>query len=153
MRTYSESEKERAVRAYIVHGTYDAAETATGIPKDTIAGWKHNQSEWWHRVYNEASIAILDSCKNDDRAALSRIRAKVVTELEKRLEAGGDQKMNVKTGELTRVEIPAKELAGILTVVSAALGGPKAPEGDLEKEQAERQARFRKLAEEDRKPN
>jgi len=147
-RTYSESERVTAVRAYIVHGTFDAAEVATGVDRDTIASWKYRDPTWWEETYNRVSLELLRSCSNDDKDALRRIRSKVVAQLEDRIDKG-DQKLNVKTGELVRVEVTAKELSAILTAVSGALEEEK-DQPDEEKLRQERAAKFRQIAEADR---
>jgi hypothetical protein len=147
--TYTQDDRETAIRAYIVHGSYEAAEQVTGVPVGTMAVWKHRDPEWWHETYNRVSLELLRSCSTDDKEALRRIRSKVVAHLERRLESG-DQKLNVKTGELVRVEIPAKELSSILSAVSSVIDAEDVVPPDEEKLRQERWAKFRQIAEDDR---
>lgn len=121
MREYTASEKRSAVRAYVTHGTYDLAAQATGIPMKTIAHWKRVDPVWWDREVSSVTLSLLETLTESDQSALRRVRTRVIEQLERRLNEG-DQKLNVKTGELVRVEVPAKELSVILTAVGGQIG-------------------------------
>lgn len=152
MRTYTEAEKVAAVRAYVVQGTFDKAEAATGIDRDTIASWKYRTPEWWDHTITTLLAELLAGCSAEDQARALRLRSRLLSLIETKLDLGGDQKLNVKTGELVRVEILAKEAASIYVQ----LGGsnPVVDDGkDEEAQKAARQARFKQIAADDRKPN
>lgn len=127
MREYTASERREAVRAYVMYGTFGQASQVTGIPLATINYWKHADPIWWDKQVSSVTLSLLEKLTESDQAALRRVRTRVIEQLEQRL-VTGDQKLNVKTGELVRVEIPGKELSTILGAVGGQMGereGPK----------------------------
>ena len=147
---YTESERERAVRAYVTQGTLRAAEEATQIPWQTIAGWKHRDPQWWDQAVAKVTLSLIEQLTESDQSSLRRVRTRVIEMLEQRL-AQGDQKLNVKTGELVRVEVPAKELAGILNAVGGSIQDV-APQ-EQPKSSEERLAELAALGVEDQRAN
>lgn len=148
MTVYTESQRLEVVRAYVMLGTYEAAAEAKGLPRATIAGWKHADPLWWDQAVAKVTLSLLETLCESDQSALRRVRTRVIEQLEQRL-IQGDQKLNVKTGELVRVEVPAKELSSILH----ALGGAIKDQAPVEqpKTQEERMAELRKIAEDDQR--
>lgn len=149
MAQYTESEKREAVRAYVLYGTYDRAEAVTGIPKETLACWKHRDPEWWDRTVAEITLQALEDLTDPDQHALRRIRSNVIKQLEARIEHG-DKKLNVKTGEMVDVPITANDLAKILPVVGASLETVTKAVVDPEKVRQERNEEFARIAREER---
>lgn len=54
---YSIEDKEAAVAAYVVGGTFAKAETITGINACTIRKWKDRDPSWWADVEHQIRIA------------------------------------------------------------------------------------------------
>lgn len=146
MRSYTETEKLTAVRAVIVQGSFKAAEAATGIPYETIAGWKHRDPEWWGKIYAEICLELLQGMTEATQHQALDLREKLLQGMAERL-ANGDHKFNVKTGEIVRVPVAL----GDMTKTFIALGGQKAePKPVAQQTEEERMIELSKVAEEDR---
>jgi hypothetical protein len=150
-RTYTESEKRECVRAWILYGSYKEVERVTGVPWETVAGWKHREPEWWEKTRFELAVQAIENMAEPTQIKAAKARDKALEVIMARLEHG-EQKFNVKTGEM--VSVPAS-LADA-TKAFAALGGEKVklqPKEEVPEE--DRIAALAKLAEEDRasRPN
>jgi transposase-like protein len=53
---YSIEDKEAAVAAYVVGGTFSRAETITGIKADTISKWRERDPAWWAEVEHKIRV-------------------------------------------------------------------------------------------------
>jgi hypothetical protein len=120
MAEYTEEQKREAVRAVIMQGGFRPAGRVTGIPWETIAGWKHRHPEWWHQTHSEVTLELLQGLTESSVHKALTLKEKILGLLDDRL-VNGDHKMNVKTGEVTRVPVSASDMTKVFT----ALGGQK----------------------------
>jgi hypothetical protein len=72
---YSLEDKERAVAAYVIHGTYAHAERLTGVKQTAIRMWKERQPAW----FEDLSRRIRIEHEEEHR---SKIRSVIVTALD-----------------------------------------------------------------------
>jgi hypothetical protein len=140
---YTESERREAVREYLLRGSYVAVEEALGVPRQTVAGWKHDQREWWEKTVAQLIVEI----EGDYRPGWVRVLGKAVEAMEDRLDHG-DTKVT-KEGAI-KVPVSAKEAAVIAGIAADKLkqfGIGTPAKGETAEE---RQERLRRLAQEDR---
>jgi len=104
---WSEREKLEAVTSYLMLGKWPLVVAATGIPLDTLKKWK--QADWWKDM--EAEVRRSSNLQLSGK--LKTIREKAAEVVMDRLDHG-DFKVNPRTGEISRVGIPAKEANDIL---------------------------------------
>lgn len=81
---YSMDERERAVAAYVVGGTFAKAETICGIPQDTISKWRLRDNAWWVGVEER----IRQEHEQEHRAAIRDIIIIGLNELRDRVQHG-----------------------------------------------------------------
>lgn len=143
---YSDAQKLEAIRAVVTLGSYWRAEEVTGVPKETIAGWKHRDPLWWDRVVADISLELLGGLTEAGQHKVLALRERLVELIADRLE-NGESKLNVKTGEIVKVPVSVADLTKTFT----ALGGQKAvPKVEAPKTDEERMRELQKVAEEDR---
>jgi hypothetical protein len=148
---YTEEQKREAVKAVLLHGGFRPAGRVTGIHWETIAGWKHRDPEWWHRVASEVTLELLQGLTESSVHKALGLKEQILDLMKDRLE-NGEHKFNVKTGELVRVPVSVSDM----TKAFAALGGNKSePKAPAMISEEERLAELTAIAEEDRasRPN
>lgn len=94
---YSMADRERAVAAYVVAGTYSKAETLCGINQYTMRKWRDRDPAWWADV--EGRIRL--DHEQEHRAKIREIIVKGLDELMDRVEHG-DFVLDKEGGTLRR---------------------------------------------------
>lgn len=107
---WTDEKRIEAVAAYISLGSMAKVRDVTEIPLNTLWAWK--KGIWWEDVEN-----TLRSERNDsDSSKLSNIVDKTLVAITDRIE-NGDYILDKRTGEIHRVDIPAKDLNKIASTL------------------------------------
>jgi hypothetical protein len=101
---YSMEDRERAVAAYVVGGTYSKAETLTGINQTTIRKWRERDPSWWEAVEHKIRLEH----EQEHRAKIREIVVDGLNELHDRIKHG-DIVLD-KEGNEVRRKMPGKDL-------------------------------------------
>jgi hypothetical protein len=101
---YSMEDREAAVAAYVVGGTYSRAETICGIHQTTIRKWHDRDPSWWEGV--ERTIRIQH--EQEHRAKIREIVVDGLAELHDRIR-NGDVIVD-KEGNEVRRKMSGKDL-------------------------------------------
>ena len=108
--TWSDEKRIEVVACYISLGSMTEASKVTGVPLNTCWSWK--KGVWW----NDVEATLRDEKNNDTSSKLTSIVDKTLVAIVERIE-NGDYIYNQRTGEITRVEIPASALNKIATTL------------------------------------
>lgn len=101
---WSEEKRLEAASLYAAIGSYDRVAMLTKVPLGTLRRW--GTEDWWLKVQHQVKR---DESYEADRH-LSRIVDKAFTAIEDRIE-NGDEILNVKTGNVQRIQMSGKDLA------------------------------------------
>lgn len=83
-RHYSPEEREHAVAAYVIHGTYAAAERATGVKATAIRMMRTNQPAW----FEEIADRIRKDHEEEHRAKIREVIVSALDQLADRVTNG-----------------------------------------------------------------
>lgn len=83
-RHYSTEEREQAVAAYVIHGTFAAAERATGVKASAIRMMKTNQQAW----FEELAERIRLEHEEEHRAKIREVIVSALDQLADRVTNG-----------------------------------------------------------------
>ena len=103
---WSPRQKREAVAAYLILGNMMLVVASTGIPEDTLRGWKAQQ--WWKDTEEE----IRKGSKLELSGKLSKVISKTVEQLDDRV-TNGDFIYQPKTGTFHRKPLDARTASRI----------------------------------------
>lgn len=138
---WSDQDRLKAVSTYLATGNLLKTARLLNIPLDTVREWKY-RTTWWKELEN-----MLKDEQNDALAATATdIVEASMKALQDRLK-NGDYVYNVRTGEVSRVQVKARDLANIAnTMVEKKLVLHKQPSRIVAKEQDVLEDKLNKLA-------
>lgn len=110
--SYSQHDKERAVAAFVGSGTIEKSSEITGIKACTIYKWRERHPEEWERMVEKVWSDVDDV----HRAEINDCFMAGIRVAKDGLE-NGNERINTKTGEKIRVQVPAKDAATIAGIM------------------------------------
>lgn len=102
--------KTNCVTQYVIHGNMRRVAAESGVDIDTLFAWR--KEDWWKDLEAEIRSGI----RSEMLGRMQGIVSKAIDILDDRLD-NGDMVLNMKTGEIVRRPVPARDIQKIATEV------------------------------------